>query len=84
MNEGLGLFQQLLEGVNYLHKHHVIHRDLAPINILLYADKNIKIADFRLGKHIYFTSFQSSNHYLTSKFLQLKFAQRLSMVTSVQ
>jgi serine/threonine protein kinase len=46
------IFIEILKGVNYLHKHNVIHRDLKPDNILLkIVNENkilVKIADFGL------------------------------------
>jgi alpha-tubulin suppressor-like RCC1 family protein len=46
------LFIEILEGIQYLHKHNVIHRDLNPVNIMLKNDmrkkKFIKIIDFGL------------------------------------
>jgi serine/threonine protein kinase len=42
--------QQLLEGVQYLHEHWVIHRDLKTSN-LLYSNKGeLKICDFGLAR----------------------------------
>ena len=40
------LFRDMLNGLEYLHKHCVVHRDLKPSNILITKDLRGKIADF--------------------------------------
>lgn len=45
----LSILIQILQGLDYAHKHGVIHRDLKPSNILL-SSKYVKIADFGLVK----------------------------------
>jgi len=42
-------FQQILSGVEQIHRINVVHRDLKPENLLLDKDKNIKIVDFGLS-----------------------------------
>ena len=42
-------YQQILSGLEYLHKVNVIHRDLKPENLLLDENNNIKIVDFGLS-----------------------------------
>ncbi|XP_053780238.1 interferon-induced, double-stranded RNA-activated protein kinase [Desmodus rotundus] len=44
----LELFEQIVEGVNYIHSKALIHRDLKPSNIFLVDTKQIKIGDFGL------------------------------------
>ena len=55
--EACRLFQQIINGVEYLHEQNIIHRDLKPENILLDYNTNIKISDFGLitfyNKNIY-------------------------------
>ncbi len=49
---GTELFVEILESVEFLHDHNVIHRDLKPQNILITNGKNgrfVKIADFGLA-----------------------------------
>lgn len=46
------LFKQVLEGVEYLHKNDIIHRDLKISNILLNARGILKIADFGMAREI--------------------------------
>ena len=43
------IYQQLVCGVEYIHKSGVCHRDLKPENLLLDFDKTLKIVDFGLS-----------------------------------
>ena len=56
--EACVFFQQIINGVDYLHKQGIIHRDLKPENLLLDYNNNIKISDFGLS------TFFSKNNYL--------------------
>lgn len=42
-------FNQLMDGVNYLHSRGVAHRDLKPENLLLDEHDNLKISDFGMA-----------------------------------
>lgn len=48
-NEAVFFMQQILSGVEYIHKNGIVHRDLKPENLLLDANRNIKIVDFGLS-----------------------------------
>ncbi|MGA3322839.1 MAG: protein kinase [Terriglobia bacterium] len=44
------LVRQVVEGLDYAHRHQVIHRDLKPANILVTEDGRAKITDFGIAK----------------------------------
>ncbi|GKV37095.1 hypothetical protein SLEP1_g45161 [Rubroshorea leprosula] len=44
-----GLMLQLLEGVSYLHRNKILHRDLKTSNLLLNKEGKLKICDFGLS-----------------------------------
>jgi serine/threonine protein kinase len=47
--EACRFFQQIIAGIEYIHKLGIVHRDLKPENLLLDVNKNIKIVDFGLS-----------------------------------
>lgn len=48
-SEACEFFQQVVSGVDYMHKNRICHRDLKPENMLLDSNRIIKIIDFGLS-----------------------------------
>jgi tRNA A-37 threonylcarbamoyl transferase component Bud32 len=59
-HDAANLIRQILEGVDYMHKHGVVHRDLKPENLLCASANLIKIADFGLSKDVETGNLQTS------------------------
>ena len=46
------IFKQIILGLNFIHTHNIVHRDIKLDNILIDLDNNIKICDFGVSKKI--------------------------------
>ena len=44
------LFRQIILGIQHIHSHKIVHRDIKLENILIDLNNNIKICDFGIGK----------------------------------
>jgi NIMA (never in mitosis gene a)-related kinase len=76
-NEILQYFYEILQGLYYLHKNRVIHRDLKTLNIFLTENNHIKIGDFGVSKklinnNIYAYTFVGTPYYLSPEICQNK------------
>ncbi|MFZ4589354.1 MAG: protein kinase domain-containing protein [Ignavibacteria bacterium] len=52
IREACEIIIDALEGLSYIHKHNVIHRDIKSSNILVSNNKEVKITDFGLAKDL--------------------------------
>ncbi len=46
------IFTEIIGAFEYLEKHHILHRDIRPANILIDSEGNVKIIDFGFGKQL--------------------------------
>jgi eukaryotic-like serine/threonine-protein kinase len=50
VEEALSIIEQACEGLQYAHRHGVVHRDVKPGNLLRARDGAVKLADFGIAK----------------------------------
>jgi serine/threonine-protein kinase len=48
--DALAIIEQACEGLNYAHRHGVVHRDVKPGNLLRSREGEVKLADFGIAK----------------------------------
>ncbi|KAF9428015.1 hypothetical protein BGZ94_003619 [Podila epigama] len=61
-DECRNVFQQIVLGIEYLHEHDIIHRDIKPDNLLRSQDGTVKIVDFGVSE-----MFDKKGHDMTNK-----------------
>ena len=50
VDEALSIIEQACEGLDYAHRHGVVHRDVKPGNLLRSREGEVKLADFGIAK----------------------------------
>ncbi len=52
LNEALRIIRQIALALSYAHRHHFVHRDIKPLNIMYRADGTVVLTDFGIAKEI--------------------------------
>jgi hypothetical protein len=56
MGEKIRLGMDVARGMQFLHEHHIIHRDLKSMNLLVDGNLNVKVADFGESRNVAHTN----------------------------
>lgn len=62
LGEQKKIMQQLLNGLYYIHKNFILHRDMKTANILVTKDGKLKLADFGLARAVVQASNQTAKY----------------------
>jgi serine/threonine protein kinase len=49
--EIIGLYEQMLDALIYVHQQNIVHRDIKPSNFMITPEENIKLLDFGISKN---------------------------------
>ena len=65
-------FKQLVDALEYLHRNHVLHRNLRPENICFDKDGMLKLDDFGFSKkweNLYKSTYNGDTEYMSAEYL---------------
>lgn len=57
---------QVASGLEYLHSHHLVHRDVAARNCLVAKGLIVKLSDFGMTRDVYVTDYYKVNSFFYS------------------
>lgn len=85
--EAISIAIQVARGMDAAHKHHIIHRDIKPQNIIISKDGKVKVTDFGIAKAATSTTINSSAamgsvHYISPEQARIGYSDERSDIYS--
>jgi NIMA (never in mitosis gene a)-related kinase len=72
----LDIFIQIVQAIQYIHSHNIVHRDMKPDNIFLMKERTVKIGDYGFARNIEASSMKitsaGTSHYISPKLVSFQ------------
>ena len=86
IKEAVSIAIQIAQGIEMAHKHHVVHRDIKPQNIIISKEGKVKVTDFGIARaasaNTINSSVMGSVHYVSPEQVKGKYTDERSDVYS--
>src|SRR5699024_8520127 len=66
IDDAVDIMIQITSAIEHAHENHIVHRDIKPQNILINADRTVKVTDFGIALALTATSLTQTNSVLGS------------------
>jgi serine/threonine protein kinase len=80
LSEAIGIFQQIVEAVSYVHEHGIVHRDIKSNNIKISTRNAVKLLDFGIAKDAMPPTLTQEGHFVGT--MQYLAPEQLAGVTA--